>query len=306
MPYRIPENFAQTCIDLYGESGKAWLRNLPALLDSLADRWQIEVGPPYALSYNYVAPARRTDGQPVVLKAGHPNPELACEIKALRLYAGRGIARLLEALPEEGAMLLERLEPGAPLAGLADDDEATRTAAQVMRALWIPLPAEGGALFPTVEKWGRGFKRLRAAFDGGTGPFPAALVERAEGLFADLLASSGPPALLHGDLHHWNILSAQRAPWLALDPKGLAGEPEYEVGALLRNRWPPNPTPDDLRRQAARRLDILAETLGFDRARLRGWTLAQAVLSAWWTYEDHRRVDEETLAFARALDEKSI
>jgi streptomycin 6-kinase len=60
----------------------------------------------------------------------------------------------------------------------------------------------------------------------------------AESLFRELIASSESPVLLHGDLHHFNILSARRQPWLAIDPKGVAGEPAYEPGALLRN---PNP-----------------------------------------------------------------
>jgi len=106
-------------------------------------------------------------------------------------------------------------------------------------------------------------------------------------LFADLLDSMAAPVLLHGDLHHENILRAQRQPWLAIDPKGLAGEPAYEVGAHLRNlpaHLLAQPQPE---RFIARRADILAEELGLDRDRLLGWGLAQAVLSAWWCIEDN-------------------
>jgi streptomycin 6-kinase len=105
-------------------------------------------------------------------------------------------------------------------------------------------------------------------------------------LHDELIASSAAPVVLHGDLHHWNILAAERAPWLALDPKGVVGEPAYEIGALLRNpihdiaHWP------NARRVLARRVDQFAETLGFDRQRLIGWGIAQAVLSACWDLED--------------------
>ncbi len=94
------------------------------------------------------------------------------------------------------------------------------------------------------------------------------------------------PVLLHGDLHHENILAAEREPWLAIDPKGLVGEPAYEVGAWLRNPMPQLLDMPQPGRILARRINQLAEELGFDRARLRDWGLAQAMLSAWWSMED--------------------
>ncbi len=101
--------------------------------------------------------------------------------------------------------------------------------------------------------------------------------------------------LLHGDLHHDNILAAERAPWLALDPKGVAGEPAYEVGALMRN---PRPQPAEV---LARRASILAEVLDIDRQRILGWSFAQAVLSAWWNIEDQGHGWEGAIEVAERL-----
>lgn len=280
----LPDSFTRTVISTY-PGGAAWLDALPALIDSVAHRWHLTVLPPFDdLSYNYVAPAIRANGSPAVLKLGVPNPEMNTEIEALRRYDGRGIARLLAADAVQGAMLIERLQPGARLSTLVDDGEATSIAAGVMRDLWLPLPDEHP--FPTVAGWADGLGRLRERFNGGTGPFPAYLVDAAERLFAELLASQSEPVLLHGDLHHYNILSAERAAWLAIDPKGIAGEACYEVGALLRNPIPQVGSWPDLRRILARRIDILHDQLGFDRARMIGWGVAQAVESAWWSIED--------------------
>ncbi len=296
----IPPNLVRTTIELYGDNGRSWLQNLPHLIADCEKRWSLTVRPPFLdLSYNYVAPAIRSDGTAVVLKLGIVNPELLTEIEALRLYDGRGSARLLEADPEQGILLLEQLQPGIPLINLDDDEEATIIAAQVMRQLWRPLPLTHP--FPTVARWAAGLTRLRQLFDGGTGPFPAKWVNKAESLFNELLPSQAEPVLLHGDLHHWNILQAQRAPWLALDPKGIAGEPIYEAGALLRNPFPwlaeqPSPT-----RILARRVDILAELLGFDRGRIIDWGAAQAVLSGWWLFEDHGHGWEGMFAFVEWL-----
>ncbi len=108
------------------------------------------------------------------------------------------------------------------------------------------------------------------------------------------------PVLLHGDLHHDNILSADREPWLAIDPKGVVGEAEYEVGAFVRNRLFAGPKPEML---LARRVDQFVDELGFDRERIVGWSLAQAVLSAWWSFEDSGHVWNEAIACAELLAE---
>jgi len=296
----IPSRFARTQVELYGTAGAEWLKRLPILVAECEQRWSLTVGAPFdPLSYNYVAPAVRAEGTDVVLKVGFPNPELLAEMDALKIYAGRGIVQLLEADHDQGVMLLERLKPGTPLSGIMDDQRATSIAVQVMRQLWQPVPFEHS--FPTVEKWAAGLKRLRLRFDGGTGPLPAHLVEEAERLFEELIGSMDEPMLLHGDLHHDNILAAERQPWLALDPKGLVGEPAYEVGALLRNQLPQDLKTPQASRILRRRIDQFAEELGFDRQRLCAWGLAQAVLSAWWSIEDHGYGWEEAMACAELL-----
>jgi streptomycin 6-kinase len=320
--------FANRIESVFGERGREWLNDLQQLLDLCAERWSLEIGDPFELSYNYVAAAARADGSPVVLKAGVPNKELTSEVAALRAYDGRGAVRLLDADPELGVMLLERIAPGETLVSVTDDDDATRIAASVMQALKTPPPAD--APFPTVAEWSRGMEGLRRHFGGGTGPFPTRLVEEAEAMWRDLLASQGPAVLLHGDLHHFNILRSSgfqpepdsgkmpelqvdsgREPklpsrphhWIAIDPKGVIGEAEYEIGALLRN-----PDLNKLGEPGAvklqkRRIEILAEQLGYDRVRLRSWAIAQAVLSACWTVEDHGDIEPHSIAMAERLAE---
>lgn len=141
---------------------------------------------------------------------------------------------------------------------------------------------------------------MRCHFGRGTGPLPPMLVEEAETIFAELVASQNEPVLLHGDLHHFNILAARRRPWLAIDPKGVVGEPAYDTGALLCNPVELLHTPQP-GKCLKRRLDQLSEELDLDRARVRGWGLAQAVLAAYWGWEDTGQVWKEALAFADLL-----
>ncbi len=283
----LPLPFIAQIDATFGTVGRAWLRDLPALIADCVARWELTLAPHFPnLSFNYVASGTRRDGTPVVLKIGCPadyrNDQQ--EAAALRLYAGAGAVRLLGYDPDRAALLLERLRPGTMLSALPDDDEATLIASRVMRQLWRPVPDQHP--FPTVADWFGGLRELRAEFAGGTGPFPARTVAEAESLAAELFRTAAPPVVLHGDLHHFNILAGERQPWLAIDPKGVLGEPAYEIGAWMRN-WPlgsADPVP-----QLERRLDLFAMGLGVERARLRAWTVAQGVLSAWWDYDATRR-----------------
>ena len=230
-------DFGRLTVEVYGETGREWLQRLPDLLTHCAARWALTLEPPFdPLTYNYAAPAVRADGTRVVLKVGVPCRELATEVEALRLFDGQGAVRLLDADADKGILLLERLMPGAPLLSVPDDGQATGIAASVMQGLRRPAPA--GHTFPTVAEWFAGLARLRAQFDGGTGPFSTRLVEEAEALSAELIQSTAETALLHGDLHHGNILRAGRAPWLAIDPKGVVGDPAFEPSAFLLNPVP--------------------------------------------------------------------
>ena len=298
----IPDTFARFMLELHGEKGRVWLERLPTILASCEQRWHITLGTPFPnISFHFVIPAIRNDGTPVVVKAHSPTNEFTEELEALRLFDGHGMTKLLAYDVENEVMLLERLRPGTSLRTMQDDEKAISIASHVMQQLWRPVSA--GHHFDTVEKWGLGFRRLRVHYHGGNGPFPKALLEEAETLYAELSVSMAKPMLLHGDLHQDNILSSERNGWLAIDPKGLIGEPAYETGAMLRNFLPElleQPHPKQI---LARRVDQFSEELHVDRARIRGWGLSQAVLSAWWGVEDSGKLGMGALTCAKLLSE---
>jgi streptomycin 6-kinase len=181
---------------------------------------------------------------------------------------------------------------------LENDEAETAVAAQLMQQLWQPVSPEDYSIFPTLAQYTRSLLSLPDYFEDGFGPFPRRLVETAVSLCTELLADDIQPMLLHGDFHHENVLSAQRQPWLALDPKGVIGDPAYEVGAYLYN-----PIPEDVieKKLIAHRIDQFSEALNIDRQRLIGWGIVQAVLSAVWSYEDHDSELSATLLVADIL-----
>ena len=303
IPRSVPESLARSTLAMRGLAGAEWLERLPSLVAECEHRWSLEAGSPFdGLSVNWVAPAMvRGAEASAVLKLAFPHDkEFVTEAAALETFDGRGAVRLLRLDLERGAMLLEGCEPGASLLTVDDDVEATAIAARVMERLWRPAPP--GHPFPFVSDWARGLARLRRRYGGGTGPLPAGLVEEAEALFARLIPSQDEPLLLHGDLHRANVLSARREPWLAIDPKGLVGEPAYDAATLLRepSQLLEAPRPGVI---LERRLERLSADLGLERARLRGWALAQSVLAACWSLEDVGRVWDGAIHVARLLAE---
>ena len=296
-PHEIPPILESRLTTIYGDVARHWLQALPATLERFRQEWDIvEIEPyfPY-IGFAWVAPCVLRDGTNAVLKLAIPDKEFANEIVAMRLYAGNGAARLLAADETVTALLLERLEPGTTLAELEDDEAATDIAAHTFKRLFRPLPE--GHTFPTVERWGAAFQRVRERFGGGCGNFPAELFEPADRIYTELAASQAEPVLLHGDLHHYNILRAGER-WLAIDPKGLAGEPAFDIGPYLYNR---TEGVQDLRAHTLRRIAQFSEILGLDRQRLTGWGFALAVLSRLWNFEDTGEVFEDHLSVARAL-----
>jgi streptomycin 6-kinase len=280
----LPSEFIANIEGVFGKAGKRFLANLPALIEEASQKWSLtDVRPSPELSYNFVAFAKRGQEQ-VVLKMGVPNRELKSEMATLRLFNGEGACRLIDHNLRKYWMLLERLQPGVMLATLEDDEEATHIAADLMQRIWRPAPEKD--VFIRLSDWFDGLKKLRPHFKGGTGPFDQKLVERVERSVKDFFAENHKPVLMHGDFHHYNILSSERG-WLVIDPKGVIGPACYEVGPLLINPWGDLLNGNNYRQLTKRRIDILHEKLGFERERIREWGLAHAVLSAWWSIEDH-------------------
>jgi len=280
----ISDELARNVVGAWGDDGARWLADLPSIVRELARDWDLTLGAPYELSYHYVAAVVCGDGTPAVLKLGVPSgTSLAEEAPALAAFEGRGAVRLLRADLGRGALLLERIAPGWRARDLVPDrdSEATSAAVGVMRRLHVPPPP--GCVMPEALAQAEAFDEY-VTVHGQAGPLPLDLVVRAGGLMRELCASATERVVLHGDLHHDNILRATREPWLAIDPHGIIGDPGYEVGALLFN-----PDPDDrdeaLTALVPSRVEQLAEELAMPVERVVAWGFVKAVLSDVWSAE---------------------
>lgn len=216
----------------------------------------------------------------VVLKMTKQHGDESHSGEVLQAYAGDGAVRVYEC--EVGAVLLECLEPGEQLVNVVkrgEDDLATAILAEVIAKL-ADHKAPGGC--PTVADWGRGFDRY---LQTGDEQISREVVEEAREMYQQLVSTQHKTMLLHGDLQHYNVLLDRERGWIAIDPKGVIGELEYELCALLRNPIElPEVFADPL--TIKHRLDLLTTILGLDYSRALRWSYSQSILSALWAIED--------------------
>jgi streptomycin 6-kinase len=243
--------------------------------DAWLSRWRLILdGEPLVTPTSRIIPVLR-DGRPAMLKFA-TQPEEARGAALIRWWEGDGAARVLA--HEGAAVLLERASGARSLVAMArqdDDDEASRIICAVAARLHAPRKSEPpGDLIPLAE-W---FRDLWPAADRLGGIYrESAAVARA--LLADLLEQT----VLHGDLHHGNILDFGARGWLAIDPKALIGERGYDFASIFNNPdFAIATRPGRLARQAT----VVAEAAGLDRDRLLRWILAYSGLSAAWSLED--------------------
>ena len=230
------------------------LEPLARIAHEVAAEWGLELGEPFALSnYSYVAPA----GADAVLKVTPADDDEADEEgEALALWDGEGAVRLLRHDPARRALLLERARPGTDISGLPDD-EATAIAIDVGHRLWRPAGGPFRWIGDHVPRWLD--QAERSEQDGRD------LIPLARELYASLDVDRS--VIVHGDLHHHNILRAGDR-HLAIDAKAMLGEPEFDVPSFLRN-------PLSYTMQAdvtERRLRAFADA-GLDEERMRSWAV---------------------------------
>ncbi|WP_326617028.1 aminoglycoside phosphotransferase family protein [Streptomyces decoyicus] len=286
-------------------SGRAWLDRLPGIVREIEERWELRLGAPFhGGSCSWVAPAEHPGGGSAVLKVTWPHREADGEAPALHAWDGNGAVRLLRRSRERGALLIERCRPGTPL-GDAPLPPAERLtlAAGLLRKLWAaPTPPDGELerMDMVCAEWAdilqERMLRLRPGYDPG-------LVALGADLLRTLPTTATREAVVHGDFNTGNVLTTERRPWLAIDPKPMVGDPAYDPWPLLTQLDDPFTQPDP-RRVLRERYARVADALDEDPTRLLAWSVARGVESALWS-ADHDDVvgGAEELAEARLLAE---
>lgn len=300
----LSDRFVQNVLGLNSENGAAWLADLPVLIAEIGESWSLIIEKPFPdLSYNFVAPCVcANNGTKAVLKIGYNAKDSAFfgEARFLTLAGGKGAVTLLQVDEKRRALLLERLIPGANLAELCqrDDARATAIAIEIMRKICREPPPNHD--FPLLADWLDGLDKASQV------KFAPRLVDKARRYFGELSKNSERNSLLHGDLHHENILSAERESFLAIDPKGVVGDIGYEIAVFMNNHRRLLRSQRDLPQILARRIEQFSQSFEIEPRKLREWAFIQAVLSAWWVFEDTKMISAKWIGYAEIWEEIGV
>jgi streptomycin 6-kinase len=273
--WALPANLVDGVASDDNPARRRWLDELPGTVAALARQWHLQLGDPYQPGgqCSWVAPVRGPRGERLVLKVGWLHPEALQEAAALRFWNGNGsVAVHADQVADDTiALLLEQCEPGLPLATVAEPDQ-DMVVCGLLRRLWREVPEAHP--FPSLEAmcnaWADEFPDAAAREPPELDP---GIARAGLELFRALPASASRQVLLATDLHAENVLSAQREPWLAIDPKPHVGDPVYDVLQHMLNC-------DRLRADPAGLTRRLAGLLDIDTERLRLWLFARCVVES--------------------------
>jgi streptomycin 6-kinase len=260
----------------FGSGVAGWFDELPGLLAALADRWRFQLGAPIPRgTVSAVFWCEMADGRRAVLKASPDRARLAFEATALGAWHTGHTPAVIAVDEQAGALLLEAIEPGTPLA-VSCVYPGTEGVGELLTSLHgsgVPgpsYPAAGqraGALFASSAKLYERHPELTALI-------PVALYERGHRLAARLARDPCRAVLLHGDLTPSNILDGGAGRGLvAIDPAPCVGDAAFDAVDLIL--W----QADDLQTVEAR-IGRLAAATGVDASRFSGWCVAFAAMSA--------------------------
>jgi streptomycin 6-kinase len=267
MRLKVPAQLAANCAKTPDRT--AWLERLPEIIEELRLRWEVDLGSPFdgpEVSAAWVAPARRSDGSPAVLKVIMPHLEADHEAAGLRFWDGHPTVRLLEADDVLGALLLERCDPGTWLRTVPEEEQDV-VLSDLLPAMWRRPDERFGfsSLSAMIELWVEETRQNEERW-----PDPA-LVREGLVMFEALAADDSEGGVLLGtDVHAGNVLRAKRSPWLVIDPKPFVGDPAYDATQHLMN------CEARMREAALPTIQRFAGLLDVDADRVRRWMFARA------------------------------
>lgn len=295
------KNFITNIKTVYGEQGCSWLQHLAEHLMALAKQWNFTfIQPIPNLTFSFVGLVElKTNNQLAIIKTAPEAKRIAAEIHWLQSIK-QGTPQVYAYDEQKNALLIEYLHPGTPLRVLVEqgnDEEATRIICKLIKAMQMHQQ-DKIYHFQHLTELAKDLRYLKGKIKKYT-------LTKAEALFRDLSLDCAHDFLLHGDLHHDNILKQQET-WKVIDPHGYIGDPIAEVGAMIRNPQDYNPQDQPLKRYINTRLQILSEELPFDGQKIKAWTFCITLLSAAWNCQDFGVLAEREIQIVAAIEKTKL
>ena len=312
---QFPERFLRYATREFGREGEAWLEELPSILVRCCDKWGLTLGrPTEEIKANYIAYVELGNGEEAVLKVGVPHGDFSAEMEALAIYEGRGINRLINCDKALNAMLLERLRPGKMLDSVGNAREQSEIAARILQDLHATPPPSNHTL-PHFMDWMRGaFADARSCKDPERARGYIEQIPRVESMMGILMEADEPQILLHGDLHHSNILSDADRGWMAIDPKGVIGASCLDVGRFINNAMGFGETAAEKREILLEAVTVFSDVLGENEERMFAGAFCDKIMGSSWGLQqepdEHETSSQEALRvmveIARDVDDRRL
>jgi len=291
---KLHDTFIKNIYATYGEEGKLWLSNLSAHLERLSAQWNFQmIHPVKDISYNFVAVVK-LQSRLAILKTAPASARLIAEAEWLNVHK-KNVPMIFHIDKENNAYIMEKLEPGISLKYLVkegNDEKATQIISQVILGLQS-ADTSHQMNYQHISDHISSFAFLRGHID-------ANIIDRAESIFKDLCRDRSNDVILHGDLHHDNILQSDTS-WSVIDPHGYIGHPCAEIGPMIFNPLDCFPKYASTQSIIETRLNILAEILSFDLKQIKAWAFCLALRSAAWDIEGFSSPNYHTLEIANIL-----
>lgn len=282
----------------------------PGSIDEAVARWSlVPDGAEHATASSRLLPVLHR-GRPTMLKVPRVEEEAIGGL-VLAAWDASGAATVFEV--DEQAIVLERAIGGRDLPTLSrsgDDLGAVTVLCSVLRTLHASSASASERVtdrVPTLRRW---FQELLAHSDPDHPPLvddtaSARFLARGRRTALRLLDATAPAdaVLLHGDLHHENVLEFGPGDWRAIDPKGIVGHRAFDATALFSN--PDAETAIDPAR-FAKRVELVARLMDLPRVVLLDWLVARSALSAVWSLQDDDRTGAETVIAVGLLAEQAV
>ena len=274
-------------ISIYNDEGKQWLDSLPEITAKIAKEHNLSgLTPVNNMSFNYVASGYQNEN-PIILKIGMNSKALAKEASCLKAFAKHAVAEVIA--DDDNMIIMQRALPGTTLKDYFPDNDidASKIVCVIIKEIHKASIPKNHNFYDLREL----FNTLDQKLD-----IPDQILAKAKHLRDKLLSTTTKEVLLHGDLHHDNILKNGDRPvdrslgaggWLVIDPKGFIGDPSFEPAAYLCNPIPELLQENQPHEIIEKRINICSAELGIDSKRIADWLYVKSVLCLAWSLEDN-------------------
>lgn len=286
-------SFAPWIKNNFGKKGEKWLSDLPEIIDILSARYKLfDIKPIDNSVYNFTALGEQYDGEPVFLKIGFHLSEIKREVAAIKALKNDNMINLIASDQEYNAILLPNLFPADNLHSLNNENRQNYIAADLISKM--PCEVISDFSFPLLTDW---FDTIKNFLNKPDHRIPVKYLKNTVSLFSELEKDKISDKLLHGDLHHYNILKSE-SKWLVIDPKGVIGNPIYETAAFMYNPSPHFLKYKNLKTVINNRFNTFSEISGYHYRNIAAMAYCQSVLSACWCVMDQQNCYKNALTAA--------